>query len=121
MNPPQIDEIAGRLDRLERANRRLKAIGLAALCTAAALLAAGAYTGDQDKIVTGEKLVVESRDGKSGFDMGVNPDGEPMLTFRRTADAKRFAMELRMLVAGDGVPVLVFVDQDGTQRYKIPR
>src|SRR4051794_20893429 len=55
--------------------------------------------------------------GDSSIVMGAASSGEPTMTFRRSLGGKSYSMEMRMFVADDGVPVLVFEDQAGVRRY----
>jgi hypothetical protein len=89
---------------------------------AAVLIAAGARSADQPKVLQGERLVLQGEDGKPSISMGRGPEGDPTLTFyKKNQDGTEARMNMRMYVAEDGIPVLIFVDQTGQIRYKIPR
>ena len=135
MDDARIAEMTGRLDLLEREdarrkesferllkeNRLLRRVGAIGVLSAAVLIAAGARSADQPKVLQGERLVLQGEDGKPSLSMGRGPEGEPTLTFYNNQEGKEARMNMRMFVAEDGIPVLLFVDQTGSIRYKIPR
>lgn len=135
MDDARIAEMTGRLDLLEREdarrkgsferllkeNRLMRRVGAIGVLSAAVLIAAGARSADQPKVLQGERLVLQGEDGKPTISMGRSPEGEPILTFHKDHEGTEARMTLRMFVADDGVPVLLFVDQSGQIRYKIPR
>ena len=136
MDDARIVEMTGRLDLLEREdarrkesfdrlvkeNRFLRRVGAIGVLSSAVLIAAGARSADQPKVLQGERLVLQGEDGKPSISMGRGPEGDPTLTFyKKNQDGTEARMNMRMYVAEDGVPVLIFVDQTGQIRYKIPR
>ncbi|MBA4018296.1 MAG: hypothetical protein C0483_14110 [Pirellula sp.] len=78
-NAPRVEELAGRLDRLERAARRWKfaAVGLAVV------VGVGVCMGADDaattpKVVKAQSFVIENADGKQVGRFGVErAEGEP--------------------------------------------
>jgi hypothetical protein len=135
MDDARIDEITGRLDLLEREdtrrkesferlrkeNRLLRRVGAVGVLSAAVLIAAGARSENQPKVLQGERLVLQGEDGKPSIAMGRGPDGDPTLTFYKKREGTEAHMSMRMFVAEDGIPVLLFGDQTGQIRYRIPR
>jgi hypothetical protein len=117
----RIEDLHARLERLERENRRLKRIGTAAACVVVVLALSGARDGDRQGVLRGERLELANKDGNSRVILGESADGLPCLTLERTVRGRSYSMRQELFVAGDGTPVLVFVDHDGTRRYKIPR
>jgi len=115
------DPVEARLDRLERENRRLRRFGAATAVGAALVLLLGAHPPDGGGVLEGERLVLKSRSGEAGVTIGTSDSGEPVIAMKRTINGKPYSMNLRMFVADDGVPVLLFEDQEGIRRYKIPR
>jgi len=61
MNEPTMETLEGRLDRVERENRRLKRAGVVALAVIAAVVLMGQATGS--KVVEAQKFVVKDADG----------------------------------------------------------
>lgn len=135
MDDPRLAEMTVRIDLLEsdndrrkesherllRENRLLRRVGALGVLAAAVLIVGGARSADEPKVLQGERLVLQGEDGKPSIAMGRGPDGDPTLTFFKKRGAIEAHMTMKMFVAGDGVPVLLFVDQTGTTRYKIPR
>ncbi len=121
MHQTQLEAIDARLARLERENRFLRGIGVGSLCAFALLVFGGATGQGKDGILAGEQLRLTNKAGDSRIVIGESGDGLPSLTLERTVAGRTYSMRQELFVAGDGTPILVFVDQDGTRRYKIPR
>lgn len=115
------EDLHNRLVRLERANRRLKQIGIASACGVVLLVLCGARDGGRGGVLAGEKLELTNRAGDSRLILGESSDGLPCITLERSIGGRTYAMRQQLLVADDGTPLLVFVDHTGTRRYKIPR
>jgi len=121
MHQAQIEAIGARLTRLERENRLLRGIGAASLCALALLVFGGAKAEGKGGVLAGEKLQLTNKSGDSRIIIGESRDGLPAVTLERIVAGRTYSMRQELFVADDGTPILVFVDQDGTRRYKIPR
>ncbi len=121
MAESQIDTIVERLTRLERENRRMRRIAAAITAGVVLLVFCGARDHGEDGVITGERMLLKNKGEDSSIAMGASVNGDPAITLQRTLNGKAYSMEMRMFVADDGVPVLIFADQEGTRRYKIPR
>jgi len=121
MHQAQLETIDARLTRLERENRSLRRIGAGSLCALALLVLGGAIEQGKDGVLEGEQLRLTNKSKDSRIVIGESGDGLPSVTLERTVGGRSYAIRQELFVAGDGTPILVFVDQDGTRRYKIPR
>jgi hypothetical protein len=111
-----IDTVLSRLDRLERANRRLTRALVTVLVGVAALTLMGQAQRSGSKVVEAEQFAILDAGGKVRAALGVAPDGAPNLTFFDDAGWPR--VRLGLTRSGSG-PRLALLDTNGANRVEI--
>ena len=134
MDNRSIDVLVGRLDRmetknheqkraverLERENRRLKRTGATILIGAFLLAIVGADGKTESPSLEARQLTVREKDGKSSITLGIAPNGDPTIAFRKQFGGQDKTMKCAMYVAGDGNPVWVVLNQNGNAILELP-
>jgi hypothetical protein len=130
-------DLQARVERLERANRRLKGIGTAVAVLAGASLLMGQNPAQKPAVLEAEKFVVVDNRGKPRAALGVskggmaylemsNSEGKRLMTLR-TIDDKCAALYLEdvngaprvELTIADRGPVLNFLGADHSMRMTL--
>src|SRR6185437_4779664 len=114
MEPKCVDDLVGRMDRLERENRRLK-LGVAASLLAfglSALIAARPADPIPPPEVAAKRFAVRDGAGRDRIALGVDKEGRASLDFLDQSGSRRLALS----VAKAGVPTVEFLDRDGKGR-----
>lgn len=105
--------IVQRLDRLERENRLLKRVGIAALSTIAAVVLMGqALPSSVAKLVEAERFLVRDTAGNPRATLGLLPDGSPSLNLIDKDGNIRMAVGMKP----EGSPSLNLYDKTQTNR-----
>jgi hypothetical protein len=134
MDRQSIDVLVGRLDRLEsenheqnqaverleRANRRLKRTGAAILIGVLLLAIVGADGKTESPSLEAKQLTVREKDGTSSITLGIAPNGDPTIVFRKQFRGQDKTMKCAMYVARDGTPVWVVLNQSGNAILELP-
>lgn len=81
MDKPTIEDLAQRLDDLERQNLWLKRVGAVAIFGGLVLVALGTDWVRSPKQVTAEKFVLRDASGRARANLELRPDGAPTLAF----------------------------------------
>ena len=115
MNESTMETLAGRLDRVERENRRLKQAGVVALAVIAAVVLMGQATGGKvAKVVEAEKFVLKDKDGKIRAIFGLAV-GHPVLTHPLAPHLsfydKQSKPRIKLALDIDGTPELLLGDK----------
>jgi hypothetical protein len=106
-------DLAARLDRLEKQNRRLRWMALALLVTGGLgfLVAADA---PKNQTVEASKFVLRDADGQARATLAMDPQVGPVLTFMTAKGTSR--AKLALLDSKGGDPVLTLHDEKGATR-----
>jgi hypothetical protein len=134
---PELAAVVGRLEKVERQNRRLKFAGVMVLVLAAAGLLMGQAT--PGRVVQAEKVVLQEASRKVRAELGTFPDGRVALVLYDKDRMTR--IELRVLrddraglllydkdakvrialrVLPDGRPILSLFDKDEKLHWQAP-
>jgi len=124
MNEPTMETLAGRLDRVERENRRLKRSGVVALAVIAAIVLMGqaasklAPPGKPGKIVGAEQFIVHDARGGVRAELGTLPNG----TVRLILYDRGNPGETRVILSAgpESSPALSFSDKAGKVIWSAP-
>ena len=81
MNEPTLGDMAQRMDRLERHNRRLKLAGLLMLMGVTAVIVMGQAGSTKPRILVAEAFVLQDQSGKERGRLHTNPDGMAALAY----------------------------------------
>lgn len=105
MGERAISAVAGRLNRLEQENRRLRRVGAAGLLVLSALvLTAQTPPAYVSRVVEAERFVVRDAKGTTRAAIGLAPDGSASLAlYDRQGDSRA-----GLIVRPDGSPGVVF-------------
>jgi hypothetical protein len=134
MDTQSIDVLVDRLDRLEsenhgqkraterleRENRRLKRTGAVILIGALLLTIVGADGKTDPPSLEAKQLTVREKDGKSSITLGIAPNGDPTIAFRKQFGGQDKTMKCAMYVARDGTPVWVVLNPAGDAILELP-
>lgn len=104
-----IQQLAQRIQQLERANRRMKIFGGIALVGTLCLAAATPYVCD---VVTGERLVLRDSSGRSRITMNAYNTETPALEFQ----SKEGRTTGSLTISDDGIANLSLYDAKGKAR-----
>jgi hypothetical protein len=108
-----METLVGRLDRVERENRRLKLAGLVMLIGLAAVVLMGQVTPPKvTKVVEAEKFVLLDMNGKVRAELNMWPDGSPVLKLYSEDKKPRVALG----VLPDDAPSLELFGKVGKAR-----
>lgn len=102
-------QLAQRIQQLERSNRRMKVLGGLALAVTLCTAAAAPYVCD---VVTGERLVLRDTSGRSRITMNAYNTETPALEFQ----SKEGRTTGSLTVSDDGIANLTLYDAKGKAR-----
>ncbi len=127
MNEPTLDTLAGRVERLERENRRLKQGGALVVLAALALALMGQAipmprTPPSAGTVEAEAFHLRDKNGEVVGSLQITPEGTPALIFLKWADGNlktRLAKTRLALSAGDNGPSLGLYGEQGELRVAL--
>ncbi len=125
MTEPTMETLAGRMDRVERENRRLKRSGVVALAVIAAIVLMGqaasklAPPGKPGKVVGAEQFIVHDARGGVRAELGTLPNG----TVRLVLYDRGNPGETRVILSAgpESSPALSFSDKTGKVIWSAPQ
>ncbi len=82
MDKPQIDELANRIERLERENRRWRWVAGLALVAGLVVTIGGAQPAHEAKVVQAERIIIRDKDGNERVRVGVGSNGAAYLSLK---------------------------------------
>jgi hypothetical protein len=112
MDMRQIDALAERIGRLERANRRWRIGAGVALIAGFVVIVGGAQRADEAKSVEAAQFIVRDKEGKERARFGLASNGEPALFIRGKDGEARV-----LLQSSDDVGGLFLTGADGRSRF----